>query len=524
MTVFPPRSHMHNWLQYLQSKYKLGDVFYFDLWPMGPRFLFLSDPEMISQFITTGQSLHKSSLETNYLDSFLGKRNMVSLEGAHWKSVRSMFNPGFSASHLMTLVPYIVDAAMVFYDIVKAKAETGEIFELEEYATRMTIDIIGKVVLESDFGSQRAPHPIVTTFRKRTLYMPNTSSPFIWNRIGIIRPIKLWLNGLELDRLIMEEVDKKIKERETNSGDAKPKSFKARKKSVVDLALDGHEKEMEEKGVPLNSVSSNRTFRRDIVDSLKTFIFAGHDTTASTISYIFYLLHLHPHVHRRLVRELDDIFGANASRDAIAAAIKKDPHVTNKLEYGNAVAKETLRLFPPASTMRHVPSESDPAKVMYLADAKTGRQLPISGWHVWPAVHLVSRNEEFFPEAVRFVPERFIQSETPYPNSKLFTPAGKDAWRPFEKGPRSCIGQELAMIEIRVALSLLVKDFDFVAEFNGVKCDTWTPIAMVDEFKDGKPGVERMTIEGHQPYQILQAAAKPRGGMPGRMIKRNPVT
>jgi len=76
------------------------------------------------------------------------------------------------------------------------------------------------------------------------------------------------------------------------------------------------------------------------------------------------------------------------------------------------------------------------------------------------------------------------------------------------------------MIESRVTLALLVKDFDFVAEYDGIKCDTWTPIEMVDEFKDGKPGVERLTIEGHRTYQILKGAAKPRDGMPGRMTIR----
>jgi len=520
MRLFPPQHHMHNWLRYLQTKHKLGDVFYLDLWPVGPRILFLVDPEMISKFITTGQSLPKSTLETEYLDVFLGKSNMVSLEGSHWKNLRSMFNPGFSPSHLMTLVPYIVDAGMVFYDVIKEKAQTGELFELEEYATRMTIDIIGKVVLDSDFDSQKVPHPIVDTFRKRVIYMPNTSSPYIWEKIGFIRPIQLWLNGIKLDRLLMEELDKKIKEREENKSGTKPKSFKDRKKSVVDLALDGHEKEMQEKGVPFTDLKSNAKIRRDVVDSMKTFIFAGHDTTASTISYIFYLLHLHPQVYRRVIQELDDVFGAGANPHTIAAAIKKDPHITNKLEYGNAVVKETLRIFPPASTLRFAPPESDPTRVIYVVDPKTGRRLPISGWDIWPAVHAVSRNEDFFPEPVRFVPERFIQSETPYPDSKLFTPAGKDAWRPFEKGPRSCIGQELAMIESRVTLALLVKDFDFVAEYDGVKCDTWTPIEMVDEFKDGKPGSERLTIEGHRTYQILKGAAKPRDGMPGRMTKR----
>lgn len=522
MKLFPPNAHMHNWLPYIQKKSDLGDVFYLDLWPLGPRFCFMADPEVISQFITTGQSLPKSYLETDYLDIFLGKSNMVSVEGAHWKSLRSMFNPGFSSGHLMTLVPYIVDAAVVFHEVLGQKAETGELIPLEEYATRMTIDIIGKVVLDSDFDSQKATHPIVDTFRTRVGLMPNQTSLYPWEAFDPFRPYRLRANARKLDGLIGEELDRKFKERMSKQSTMKPKSFKDRKKSVVDLALDGYEKELEEKGVPASKSSSemNRQFRSDVIDSMKTFIFAGHDTTASTIAYIFYLLHLHPHVYQKLIHELDEVFGPNAPADTVAAKIKEDPHIINKLEYGTAIIKETLRIFPPASTMRYVPASSDPSRNLYIPDKTTGRQLPISGWTVWPTVNLVGRNEEFFPDPVKFVPERFIQSETPYPESKLFTQRGKDAWRPFEKGPRSCIGQELAMIESRVILALAVRDFDFVTEYDGVKIKTWTPIDMVDELKDGRSGAERQTVEGHACYQILRGAAKPRDGLPGHVSKR----
>jgi cytochrome P450 len=482
--------------------------------------MYIADPEVASKFITTGQSLPKSPLETDFVDKLLGDKNMVSAEGAHWKSLRSMFNPGFSASHLMTLVPYIVDASMVFYDLIQQKAVTGELFQLEEFATRLTIDIIGKVVLDSDFDSQKGTHPIVDTFRKRIVLMPDASKIFPWEDVDFIRPFRLWANGKRLDGLIGQELDLKINAR-AEARNSKLNSRKERKKSVVDLALDSYEQEIAEKrDVEGFTATINADVRRDIIDSMKTFIFAGHDTTASTISYIYYLLHFHPEVYRKLCKELDEVFGGSSTAADIAAAIKVDPHIINRLEYTNAIIKETLRLFPPASTMRFMPAESDPTKVVYVTDPKTGRQLPVSGWTAWPASHLISRNEEYFPSPAHFVPERFIPSQTPFPDSKLFTPAGKDAWRPFEKGPRHCIGQELAMIESRVIMALAMRDFDFVAEFDGEKCDTWTPIETVDEFRDGRPGVERRTIEGHRCYQILKGAAKPLDSMPGRVSRR----
>ncbi|KAF2672088.1 cytochrome P450 [Microthyrium microscopicum] len=520
MKLFPPTTHMHNWPHYIAKRWKTGPLFYLDMWPLGPRFLFMSDPELISQYITTTQSLPKSSLETDFLDRFLGKLNMVSSEGSHWKRLRSMFNPGFSASHLMTMVPYIVDSSMVFLDILNKKAETGELFELEDVCTKLTIDIIGKVVLDSDFNSQKATHPIVDTFRTRIGLMPDVTSIYPWAGLDLFRPYRLWKNERKLNGLIAKELERKIQAREA-SKTASSGSAKNRKKSVVDLALDGYEKELSESGKAGGAkVMVDARTRADIVDSMKTFIFAGHDTTASTLSYIYYMLHLLPSVYNKFCKELDTVFGVGTSPAAIAEMIKKDHHIVNKLEYGNAIIKEALRMFPPASTLRHIPAASDPSKIVFITDPKSGRKFPISGWHVWPAVHFVSRNEEFFPDPHHFIPERFIQAETPFPEAKLFTPAGKEAWRPFERGPRNCIGQELAMIESRVILALAVRGFDFVSEIDGVKTETWTPIDTVSEFEDGRPGTERQTIEGHRCYQILRAAAKPKGGMPGRLSKR----
>ena len=72
---------------------------------------------------------------------------MVGLEGSKWKMVRSMFNPGFAGGHLMTLVGDIVDDSVTFCDILKEKAKTGEVFSMEEIATRLTVDIIGRITL-----------------------------------------------------------------------------------------------------------------------------------------------------------------------------------------------------------------------------------------------------------------------------------------------------------------------------------------------------------------------------------------
>ncbi|KAF2099853.1 cytochrome P450, partial [Rhizodiscina lignyota] len=514
--VFPPNVHIQNWMTYIYRKYKPGDIWYLDLWPFGPRFLVIADPEVASQFITTGVSLYKSRLGSDYLDIFLGTGSIVTAEASHWKSMRSAFNPGFSASHLMTLVPYIVDATIVFHEALADKASKREIFSLEEYATRMTIDIIGKIVLDSDFDSQKRAHPVVTMFRQRAGLMRNNGGFYPWDDFDAFRPIKLWFNARKLDGLIGKELDQLIEVRAKDPKRGVQKSFRDRKKTVIDLALDSYyQQSATEKGI---AATIDPEVRREIISNMKTFIFAGHDTTATTIAYALYFLHFYPNVYQKLVQELEEVYGAGASYETISNAIKEDPHSINKLEYLTAIVKETLRLFPPASTLRAIPKDQAP---LFVTDPDTGKQLPIKGFDVWVVSHMVHRNEKFFPKPDEFIPERFIPSQTPFPEAKLFTAAGKDAWRPFEKGPRNCLGQELAMIEAKVTLAIIAKDFDFVAEVDGVKCDSWTPISTVEEYRDGG---KHNTVEGHRIYQILKGAAKPYAGMPGRVSWRKGVS
>jgi cytochrome P450 len=471
-------------------------------------------------------------LEKGYLDKFLGTNNLVSLEGAHWKTLRSMFNPGFSAANIMTLADSIIDASLTFCDVLRGKAETNELFELEDVATRLTIEIIGKAVLDVEIPAQRTTHPIVKYFRERVVMMPPADAVFPWQAVDLLRPLKLWWNGRQLDNAISVELDLKIQRRAKEFQEGSDDSAQGvKKRTVLDLALNAYEQEMSSSshGSKASEKLTRLTdafqlppgLKADIVDSLKTFIFAGHDTTSSTICWAFYLLHRHPDARKKLDAELNTFFPKGTSA---AEKIKQDPYIVNRLEYTTAVLRETMRLFPPASTLR-APDAFTVHNV--IIDPKTKTRYPMAGTHVWPIVHLINRNKRFFPEPTKFIPERFIQSQTPFPEAELFTVVGKDAFRPFEKGPRNCIGQELAMLEGKIILALTSREFDFTLEYPGEDPDPQYPIPestaeeLSEQTEYGR-GVRAGTIkpnriEGHRVFQILAGSAKPTGNCPGRV-------
>lgn len=119
----------------------------------------------------------------------------------------------------------------------------------------------------------------------------------------------------------------------------------------------------------------------------------------------------------------------------------------------------------------------------------------------WPVAHAIQRNPDFWPEPEKFIPERWLVRE----GDPLFPVKG--AWRAFEFGPRHCIGIELAMIETKVLMALMLRSFDV------------TPAYEELDAKKAKKKINS-TPEGERAYQVLIATAKPVDGMPARVSRR----
>ena len=125
---------------------ELGPVFYLDMWPFSAPILVVSSAPAAYQFTQEHSQPKAESLRT-YLWPLTRNKDIVTLEGQAWKQWRSVFNPGFSASHLILLVPEILKEISTFCEILRERAEAGELFPLEETTVNLTMDTIGKVVL-----------------------------------------------------------------------------------------------------------------------------------------------------------------------------------------------------------------------------------------------------------------------------------------------------------------------------------------------------------------------------------------
>jgi cytochrome P450 len=153
---------------------------------------------------------------------------------------------------------------------------------------------------------------------------------------NIFRPFVQWWNLRQMDTYVGNILEERFASRNT----------RGKKKHVIDLALETYLKE--------NNVDDTSKldpkFKDAALRNIKIFIFAGHDTSSSSICYCHYQLSQHPTALARLRKECEDIFGKDMSKTG--DMIKADPYLLNKMKYGDAVVRETLRIFPPANTVR----------------------------------------------------------------------------------------------------------------------------------------------------------------------------
>lgn len=245
--------------------------------------------------------------------------------GAIWKQARSLFNPGFAAGHLMTLIPTIVDDTLIYCEKLDQLADSGELVPMEESLSRLLIDVMGHVVLDHDLNSQTTENELVGAFRNAVKWTPQplTTNPFLG--IFTFRQFWHWYYARQMNNYIRKVIEERIAQR---SGDT---SKKTKRKPAIDLAVD----EYLSQGGDVGEAMDQR-FQTLAIDQMKSFLFAGHDTSSTNICYVYHLLNLNPDKCENIRKEHDEVFG---STKETADKIKANPSLLNELPYTTAVIK-----------------------------------------------------------------------------------------------------------------------------------------------------------------------------------------
>jgi hypothetical protein len=316
-----------------------------------------------------------------------------------------------------------------------------------------------------------------STFLKRLSW--NYGDWDIQNLSKVFNPVRPFFTPI-YDRAINEElipqIDREIKINDQEEGP----------RTVLSLAIKAFVKQMPDGKAPPKSVFDLGTaFLTDVLAHLRVFLLAGFDTTSYVMCAVFWMLQQNPSCLAKVREEHDEVFESNPA--LAAQKIRDDPTLLNQLPYTSAVVKEVLRLQPVTGVVR----TCEPGFV--LTHPTTRQPLPSEGFVLYTCQHAIHRNPALWPQRNEFIPQRWL-----VPEDHELHPV-KNAWRPFEMGPRNCIGQELANLELKVLMALTLRDFDLVPQYdpNGPN------------------------LFGDLAYQVpAEVTTRPRDGLPVKIVKR----
>lgn len=226
-------------------------------------------------------------------------------------------------------------------------------------------------------------------------------------RYNPIRPFILWYSLWRMNSYVSREIGSRVAQLQI-PGEHSGKG----NKSIIDLVLTAYVAE----NTARKTQVLDSTFKKLAMSQIKLFLFSGHDTTSSTVCYIFYVLAMNPAVLARVRAEHTSVLGRNASK--IATLIASEQFLLNKLPYTLAVIKETLRMYPAvASTRAGEPN--------FNVSDDVGRLFPTNGFLVWANPQPIHRDPTYWKQPDDFLPERWLVT----PEDPVFPVKG--AWRLF---------------------------------------------------------------------------------------------
>ncbi|CAH1233437.1 CYP4F2 [Branchiostoma lanceolatum] len=383
----------------------------------------LCHPDTSRAILSTSEP--KDELFYGFLKSMIGDGLLLS-HGSKWRRNRRLLTPAF---HFEILKPYVTlfsESTNVLIEKWTALG-SGCSVEMFEHVSLMTLDSILKCSLSYQSNCQtdsqsspyiRAVYDITRLFIERVRFVPYHSD-FIYS----LSPSgRRFYKACDVIHNFSENV---IRERKAQLAEVKKSDFPRRRKGkcldFLDILLEARD----EDGTGLTDA--------EIRDEVDTFLFEGHDTTASGIAWTLYHLAKHPEYQDRCRREGEGL---------LQGRTEMTWEDMSKLPFTTMCIKESMRLRPP------VPGVSRSlTQTLVLPD---GKKIP-AGFQVLAGIMVTHQNPLVWQDPEVYDPLRFSPENSKDRHSHAFIP--------FSAGPRNCIGQHFAMNEMKVAVTLILQSF-----------------------------------------------------------------
>jgi len=312
----------------------------------------------------------------------LGNGLMVS-EGDLWKRQRRMIQPTFNYESFGPLAKLITRVNCRLLSKWQLAARTNETVNVSRDVSGMALEVVLRFIFGDDYEQVGSHFDLLTQEHARNM--------------AFARSFRL------LGKYILQVIERRRRNTATPN-DALGLLMQARDPQSGQLMQDGQ-----------------------LIDEILTLIVAGHETTASTLNWTWYLISQHPEVEQKLSNELNELPAFSEIDDL------------PRFLYTRQIIEETMRLYPAGWLLTR----------KALHDDWLGEYFVPAGTEIYISLYAIQRHPDLWEEPDRFNPDRF-RSDNSKPRHRLAT-------MPFSAGPRNCIGQLFARVEMQIHVLTIAK-------------------------------------------------------------------
>ena len=377
------------------------------------RFYFLTQPDIVDRILGEDVERYpKSDLMGTILYQILGNGVFVS-NGEVWKRQRRMMNPAFEFARISEVFPLMMQAADAMRERLDKVAD-GRDVAMDFEMTHVTADIIFRTI----FSEPIPPEDAESIFDAFNNYQELAYIHGVWNMAGLPQALSIpRLRAIRHARNIRGPLARMVRKRfellETNP-ENKPQD-------ILQSLIEAQDND------------GSKFTEKELIDQIAVMFLAGHETSASALSWALYLVAQDRDIQDRMHAETELAFGQEGGLQ---------PRHFKFLKLTRDVFRETLRLYPPVS---FVPRDITVPETMRDKKLKKGSAIFISLW-------LMQRHREIWKNPDTFDPDRFSRDDE--------KEAIRSAYMPFSQGPRVCLGASFALQEAAIILSMIAHHYE----------------------------------------------------------------
>lgn len=391
----------------------------------------VADPAILKVVLQTKLNSFKKDTEWTYKPFLVLLGNgLVTSHGKSWLRQRAVMANHLKKDILVDIPHTAVKGVTRLMNKLRSYNAANKLPEMAEEFRHLTLQVIAELLVSLE------PEESDKTFAK--MYMPivEEGNRRVWEPWRLYIPMPAWYTFAQDVKRLNTYVTSIIDKRRVLRSEERKRGDKTRTKDVLDIMLASVENSEDEEYNQWNEETS-RQFR----DEIKTFVLAGHETSASMLAWALYELSLPEHAHQldRVMREAQAVFGDCMDEKGNVVRVPSNEKIA-QLVYAECCLRESLRKYSVVPTVVRIAAEDVQASEDVFIPKGSTLMVSMQGVH---------HNADIWPEPLEYRPDRFLEEIKPF------------TFLPFIEGPRMCLGQYLSILESKIVLSVLVLNFRF---------------------------------------------------------------